>query len=157
MVAICSRVVNWGGILADDMGLGKPCKHSLFCCRKNSGRLHQPALVVAPTSVIYNWQREAQRFTPTLKLRSIARPGPLEILQEQPTADIYVTSYALVYRDLAVWQNQRLSYLVLDEAHHDQECQYQGRQGAATISGRTPLLSYRHPARKPSWRTVVAV
>lgn len=107
-----------GGILADDMGLGKTLQTLAFLLQeKNSGRLHQPALVVAPTSVIYNWQREAQRFTPTLSCAVLHGPGRMEILQEQPTADIYVTSYALVYRDLAVWQNQRLSYLVLDEAH----------------------------------------
>lgn len=107
-----------GGILADDMGLGKTLQTLAFLLQeKNSGRLHQPALVVAPTSVIYNWQREAQRFTPTLSCAVLHGPGRMELLHSTPTPDIFVTSYALAHRDLATWQSLRLSYLVLDEAH----------------------------------------
>lgn len=107
-----------GGILADDMGLGKTLQTLAFILQeKNSGRLHQPVLVVAPTSVIYNWQREVERFTPTLSCQVLHGPGRMDVLQATPTPDIFVTSYALAHRDLATWQSVRLSYLVLDEAH----------------------------------------
>lgn len=107
-----------GGILADDMGLGKTLQTLAFLLQeKNGGRLHQPVLVVAPTSVIYNWQREAERFTPTLSCSVLHGPGRMELLERTPAPDIYVTSYALAHRDLAIWQTHRLGYLVLDEAH----------------------------------------
>lgn len=107
-----------GGILADDMGLGKTLQTLAFLLQeKNNGRLHQPALVVAPTSVIYNWQIEAKRFTPTLSCIVLHGTQRMEILKSDIQADIFVTSYALAHRDLAAWQQRRVSYLVLDEAH----------------------------------------
>src|SRR5690606_36310650 len=66
------RQQQLGGILADDMGLGKTLQtlaHVLL--EKEAGRLDQPALVVVPTSLLHNWQTEAARFTPALRVLTL--------------------------------------------------------------------------------------
>jgi superfamily II DNA or RNA helicase len=113
------RQFNLGGILADDMGLGKTLQVlALMAHEKQENRLKQPALVVAPTSVISNWYREAKKFTPNLNVIVFHGPNRHE---HQPTLikqDIVVTSYALIYRDLDYWKRLTLSFIILDEAHH---------------------------------------
>lgn len=106
-----------GGILADDMGLGKTIEvlahlHS----EKHAGRLQRPALVVAPTSLLDNWVREAGRFAPTLKVLKIHGASRADRYAEIPGHGIVVTSYPLLARDRDHLVEQHFSLLVLDEA-----------------------------------------
>lgn len=118
------REYKLGGILADDMGLGKTIQAlALIAYEKQQGRLQKPALVVAPTSVISNWRREANKFAPDLKVvlfhgskRHQSTDNPFQNRTEP--VDIIITSYALIHRDLEYWQSLELSYIILDEAHH---------------------------------------
>ena len=105
------------GILADDMGLGKTAQalaHVLL--EKQSGRLDLPALVVAPASLIFNWQAEAARVAPALSL--LTMQGPKRQLQMAQIAghDLVLTSYPLLWRDAQALQRQRWHLVVLDEA-----------------------------------------
>ncbi|CBL44165.1 predicted helicase [gamma proteobacterium HdN1] len=107
-----------GGILADDMGLGKTLQMLAFLLHeKNVGHLQQPALVVAPTSVLQNWAREAQKFTPTLRCFVVHGGDRMAQISSHAQTDLFITSYALSLRDFTFWQSIPLSYLVLDEAH----------------------------------------
>ncbi len=107
---------GFGGVLADDMGLGKTLQTLTHLqAEKNQGRLLQPALVVAPTSVLHNWQREAQRFTPSLRVAVLHGSGRHALLENIGDFDLLITSYALLIRDQAQFK-RRLSWLVLDEA-----------------------------------------
>jgi SNF2 family DNA or RNA helicase len=70
------REYGLGGVLADDMGLGKTVQalaHLLV--EKESGRADRPSLVIAPTSLLFNWRREAERFTPALRVLSLHGAG----------------------------------------------------------------------------------
>jgi superfamily II DNA or RNA helicase len=106
-----------GGILADDMGLGKTVQvlaHILG--EQQRGRLEQPALVVAPTSLVGNWQDEAARFAPALKvlvLHGADRAGRYDNIA---THDLIITTYPLLPRDRERLLEQRFALLVLDEA-----------------------------------------
>ncbi|MBD5654537.1 MAG: helicase SNF2, partial [Candidatus Eremiobacteraeota bacterium] len=67
---------GFGGILADDMGLGKSVQTlAHLLCEKEAGRLTQPVLLVVPTSIVYNWCDEAARFAPTLRVLSLHGPA----------------------------------------------------------------------------------
>src|SRR5512139_3215808 len=69
------REQQLGGILADDMGLGKTAQAlALLLVEKHAGRLDRPALVVLPTSLLFNWQAEAQRVAPALRLLTLQGP-----------------------------------------------------------------------------------
>lgn len=121
-----------GGILADDMGLGKTLQVLTFLLAQKEadekeGKVNPPSLVVAPTSLVYNWLDEARRFTPQLKAVAVAG-GKAErqgILQKalprdgQPgEADLLITTYNMLKRDMELYAPCRFRYAILDEAQH---------------------------------------
>lgn len=108
-----------GGILADDMGLGKTLQILSFILseKKTSS---DPALVIAPTSLIYNWQTEAQKFTPSLKILVIdgtpqERQAQIEGISQW---DLVVISYPIIRREIDNLKDVMFSYCFLDEAQH---------------------------------------
>ncbi len=108
-----------GGILADDMGLGKTLQVLTFILsEKQNDPL--PSLVIAPTSLIYNWQDEVAKFTPELKIIVISgqQDERLEHLKEIDQVDLVVTSYGLIKRDIEFYQKKKFKYCFLDEAQH---------------------------------------
>ena len=78
-----------------------------------------PALIVCPTSLVRNWEAEAQKFTPWLKVLVISGPNRADDFEKIPTADLVVTSYALLQRDFEdAYYDKEFSALVIDEAQH---------------------------------------
>ena len=113
------RAHHLGGLLADDMGLGKTLQAlAHLLAEKEAGRLKHPALVVAPVSLMGNWQREAARFTPGLKTVVWHGPQRQQRADELKRADLIFTSYALLHRDRERWLAQPFSVVVLDEAQN---------------------------------------
>ena len=107
------------GILADDMGLGKTLQtlaHILV--EKQAGRLTQPALIVAPVSLLGNWQREAQRFCPELRTHVHHGLSRHDTAQALCQFDVVITAYSLLSRDSALWMQVPWQVLVLDEAQN---------------------------------------
>lgn len=108
-----------GGILADDMGLGKTFQTIAFVLSERE-RVQAPSLVVAPTSVVYNWQDEAGKFAPDLNVVVVS--GNLEerksLIVEAKNADLVITSYALLRRDVELYEDLNFGYCFLDEAQH---------------------------------------
>ncbi|MFK7862364.1 MAG: SNF2-related protein [Granulosicoccus sp.] len=108
---------GFNGILADDMGLGKTLQTlGHLQQERDSGRLSKPTLIVAPTSLLGNWKREAARFTPDLSTHiwhgTQRKLGDLTAQR----IDIVITSYALVTRDIALLADHQFGCVVLDEA-----------------------------------------
>jgi superfamily II DNA or RNA helicase len=108
------------GILADDMGLGKTLQTiTHILAEKDSGRSQgKPVLVVAPTSVVPNWRAEAQRFAPSLRILMLDGPQRKKYFRSIPYADLVLTSYALVQRDIDALKGHRFHLAVLDEAQY---------------------------------------
>jgi len=110
-----------GVCLADDMGLGKTIQFiALLLHRKKEG-LKEPSLLVCPTSVIGNWERELKRFSPNLRV--MIHHGTTRLLgkdfeREAKTKDVIVTSYSLLYRDRETFKDINFGYIVLDEAQN---------------------------------------
>jgi len=110
-----ARLTAWGGggCLADDMGLGKTLQTlALLLHRAESG----PALVVAPTSVCFNWMREAERFAPSLRMHAYNDAERESLLAGMGPGDVVVVSYSLLTREAARFQAVAFGTLVLDEA-----------------------------------------
>jgi superfamily II DNA or RNA helicase len=107
------------GILADDMGLGKTLQTLAHIqTEKDAGRLTHPALIVAPVSLLGNWQRETARFCPELRTHihhGLSRHGVTPALSE---TDIVFTPYSLLHRDRDLWLANDWHMLVLDEAQN---------------------------------------
>lgn len=109
------RLAHWGvgACLADDMGLGKTIQAiSLLLHRAADG----PALIVAPTSVAFNWLNEIQRFAPTLNARIFGGGDRTEFFKELGPRDVVIASYGLLYNQAGRFQAQPWHTAILDEA-----------------------------------------
>ena len=109
------RVSHFSGILADDMGLGKTVQtlaHLQY--EKEQGRIKTASLIVAPTSLVGNWQAEAKRFTPQLKV--LIYHGSERHQDNFDDYDIVVSTYGLIHRDKDKFITYPFYYLILDEA-----------------------------------------
>ncbi len=123
------------GILADDMGLGKTLQTLCHLLAEVESERHRgrPSLVIAPTSVVMNWQREAAKFAPSLRvlvLQGAERRNRFRLISQ---SDLVLTSYALLHRDLEKLREQEFHLLVLDEAQHIKNPEAQVRRAAATL------------------------
>jgi superfamily II DNA or RNA helicase len=111
------RELKLGGILADDMGLGKTAQTLAFLLReKQLGRLDKPALVILPTSLTFNWRREAARIAPELRVLTLHGGARHEHFAEIAQHDLVLSTYPLVWRDIETLEAQAWSILILDEA-----------------------------------------
>ncbi len=113
------REYHLNGILADDMGLGKTVQtlaHLLL--EKEAGRAKEPSLVVAPTSLMTNWEAEAKRFTPDLKVLVLHGKERNKAFDAIAKHDLILTTYPLIVRDAEVHQKQLYHMIILDEAQY---------------------------------------
>jgi len=111
--------IKLGGILADDMGLGKTLQALAWLAwlKERHTKNPKPSLVICPASVLHNWQREANRFTPNLKVLVLESGAARHNLRKQiPQHDLIVTNYALLRRDLEELQKFAFRAAILDEA-----------------------------------------
>ncbi len=137
---------SFGGILADEMGLGKTLQTLYFLLWfKNQKTLKishtpaqknlppQPFLVICPTSLVFNWQNEIQRFTPEFKSLVIHGSKRKPLFREIPDHDIIITSYSLLRRDLDHYLPINFSAIILDEAQHIKNKSSQNAQSAKQL------------------------
>lgn len=119
--------MGFGGILADEMGLGKSVQLISYLLAQKEARADcAPALIVCPASLVYNWIAEFEKFAPGLRAIAVAGSKPerddilIEYAGENPTgtADVLVTSYDLMRRDVEVYQQIEFSCVALDEAQY---------------------------------------
>ncbi len=117
-----------GGLLADEMGLGKTVQ-ALAMIEQLPG----PVLVVCPSSLVWNWRREAERFLPGLPVLTLDGPDRAARFPELPASRLAVTSYALLRRDLDHYRGISFSAVLLDEAQHIKNPDSQNAKAAATL------------------------
>jgi SNF2 family DNA or RNA helicase len=123
------------GILADDMGLGKTAQAlAHLLSEKEAGRLILPALVVLPTSLIFNWKNEAARYAPDLRILSLHGQGRQDRFAHIPDYDVILTTYPLLWRDGEKLRAYRYHLLVLDEAQVVKNARSKGAKEIRRIS-----------------------
>ncbi len=119
-----TREYQFNGILADDMGLGKTVQalaHLLYekqHHKKKQDKQVFTSLVIAPTSLMGNWKREAERFTPDLKVLVLHGSQRKALFGEIDQYDIILTTYALMLRDKEFHEQQEYNFVILDEAQN---------------------------------------
>ncbi|CAG0908451.1 unnamed protein product, partial [Cyprideis torosa] len=134
------REFHFNGILADDMGLGKTVQTlALLLMEKQAGRMDKPCLIVAPTSLMGNWRREAHHFSPQLKVLLLHGPDRHADFSKIPEHDLILTTYPLVRRDQDVLLKQEFHYVVLDEAQAVKNPKSQTAQTVFLLRGKHRL------------------
>jgi superfamily II DNA or RNA helicase len=129
-----------GGCLADDMGLGKTVQILALIASLRADQL--PALVVAPTSVVNNWRREAARFVPTLPVYvhlGSGRPQGAALAEQIDGAKIVITSYATARLDGAAMADRTWGLVVADEAQNLKNAVAQQTRAIKAIPARARL------------------
>jgi superfamily II DNA or RNA helicase len=128
------RQNNFGGILADEMGLGKTLQALAFLrWVRQTEPSGAPMLIVCPTSLVFNWMAEAQKFTPSLKVLPLQGPDRHERFDQISGSDLVVTSYALIRRDAERYRALEFDTVVLDEAQHIKNRQTQNAQAVKAV------------------------
>ena len=131
------------GLLADEMGLGKTLQTLTWISleRTDPAARGKPALVVCPTSLVQNWNAEAEKFTPWMKRLVVSGPDRAETFARIPEADLVITSYALLQRDLEdAYAGRTFSVIVLDEAQHIKNRTTRNAKSAKRLEGVQKLV-----------------
>ena len=111
---------GFGGILADDMGLGKTLQVIAALLQTKEEREKGVSLIVAPASLIYNWQEEFGKFAPQLSTKVISggQAERKKMLEQYEAYDVIITSYDLLKRDIAEYEDKSFLYQIIDEAQY---------------------------------------
>ncbi len=108
-----------GGCLADDMGLGKTLQSIAFLQYlkdQKSKKQNAPSLVVSPTSLIFNWINEFEKFAPQLKTITFTGPKRKELKDKFSEVDVVMTTYGSLIKDIEFHKTQNYNYVILDES-----------------------------------------
>jgi SNF2 family DNA or RNA helicase len=108
---------NFGGCLADDMGLGKTVQTlALLAYQKEVHEGRSTSLLVMPTSLIYNWELEARKFTPGLRILVYTGAQRVKDSQQFQNYDLILTSYGITRLDVEILRSFHFNYVILDES-----------------------------------------
>lgn len=129
--------VSWGGILADDMGLGKTVQALSFIQHYYEQYGHLQALVVCPTTLIYNWENEIKKFTPSLEYHIHHGPQRLRNVEEMKKHNVIITTYGTLRSDIKTFMQIPFDYVVLDESQAI-------KNPASKVTKAASLLNARH-------------
>lgn len=123
------------GLLADEMGLGKTVQTLALV-----GALEGPVLVVCPSSLVWNWKREAAQFLPGLPVLTLDGPAREKGFAAIPAHRLVVTSYALLRRDAERYKDIAFSAVILDEAQHIKNPDSQNAKAACALKARCRFI-----------------
>ncbi|MCG8606595.1 DEAD/DEAH box helicase [bacterium] len=109
---------GFGGCLADDMGLGKTVQALALLLSLQTNGSYKPSLVVTPTSVVFNWLNEIQRFAPSLRTVNLTGSDRPRTKKKYDDCDIVITSYGTLRRDIIFLKDIHFNYVILDESQY---------------------------------------
>ena len=121
------------GILADDMGLGKTLQALAVVQKAKEQDGPMPTLVVCPTTVVFNWESEIQKFAPTLTTLKLSGTERKQFFKHIPEYDVVITSYALLRRDIEKLKNINFRYVILDESQNIKNAMSQTAQAVKKL------------------------
>ena len=113
---------RFGGILADDMGLGKTIQALAFIQKVfhtlPKQKTNPPFLIVAPTSLLFNWENECSKFTPELRVRIHSGNKRNTEFNQFENVDLIITSYGLIRNDTELFDQAQFEIILLDESQN---------------------------------------
>src|SRR5690606_24315026 len=124
----------------DDMGLGKTIQVlALLQRRKSKRQAKGPSLIVVPRSLVFNWQQEAAKFTPRLKVLDYTGPNRHALREKFNKFDLIITTYGTMRSDIADLAKIEFDYAILDEAQAIKNAESQSAKAARLLKARHKL------------------
>ena len=129
---------EWGGILADDMGLGKTLQILCFLQKQVNDR-EEVNLVVVPTSLLFNWQNEMEKFAPQLTFLIHHGPDRTNNYSDFHQYNVVLTTYGLVSNDIHLFEKTKFNYIILDESQAIKNPSSKRYKAACLLKGRNKV------------------
>lgn len=127
------------GILADDMGLGKTVQALVLLQAAKDKHGPFPSLIVCPTTLVYNWINEIRKFTPGMTILNMTGPDRYDNYPKIKDADLVITSYAILRRDINALKDYPFRHVILDESQHIKNFESQTAKAAKLLQSRHRL------------------
>ncbi len=131
---------GFGGCLADDMGLGKTIQTLVMLQDQADRNQGSTNLIIMPTSLIYNWQLEARKFTPKLKILNYTGTNRIKDAKHFSKFDIVLTSYGITRMDTDILADFYFNYIILDESQAIKNPDSNISQAVKTLNSRQRLI-----------------
>ena len=131
---------NFGGCLADDMGLGKTVQVIAFILSQREKHPHNANLVVVPTSLIFNWQQEIEKFAPSIRVRTIYGADRIKNIHDFDSYEVVLTSYGTLLADIVFLKDYVFNYIFLDESQQIKNPESQRYKAARLLKSRNKIV-----------------
>lgn len=131
---------NFGGCLADDMGLGKTIQVIAFILSQQEKVGRNTNLVIVPTSLIYNWQQEIEKFTPSIRVRTIYGADRIKNIADFDQYEVVLTSYGTLLPDIVFLKDYSFNYIFLDESQQIKNPGSQRYKAACLLKSRNKIV-----------------
>ncbi len=132
--------VNWGGCLADDMGLGKTLQTLVFLCRQIILYPNISNLVVAPRTLMFNWENEIAKFCPHISYMIHHGPSRTRDPQQFGKTNLVLTTYGTMRSDVEILASYNFNYIVLDESQAIKSPDSQVTKAAQLLRARNRII-----------------
>ncbi|MBD2715464.1 SNF2 helicase associated domain-containing protein [Microvirga sp. STR05] len=142
---------HFGGCLADDMGLGKTVQVLAFLLHLREKGHTAANLVVVPASLIFNWQAEAEKFAPSLRIHAVQGAGRGQKAPDFDAYDIVLVTYNTMVSDIQWLRDYRFNYVVLDEAQAIKNPDSQRYRAACLLQARNRLVLTGTPVENSTY------
>ncbi|QMU28058.1 DEAD/DEAH box helicase [Adhaeribacter radiodurans] len=131
---------NFGGCLADDMGLGKTIQVLAFILLQREKSKFNTNMVVVPTSLLFNWQEEVNKFAPSLKILIVHGSNRVINLKELDQYEIVLTSYGTLLSDVRLLKEYNFNYIFLDESQNIKNPESQRYKAVRLLQSRNKVV-----------------
>ncbi|WP_353720571.1 SNF2-related protein [Dyadobacter sp. 676] len=131
---------NFGGCLADDMGLGKTLQIIAFLLLQRKKQVRNTNLIIVPTSLIFNWQAEIEKFAPSIKMLTIYGPDRAKSEEDFDRYEVVLTSYGTLLSDVVFLKKYYFNYIILDESQAIKNPESQRYKAARLLQSRNKLV-----------------
>lgn len=130
---------NFGGCLADDMGLGKSIQVIAFILSQRKKQAHNTNLLVVPTTLIFNWQAEIKKFAPSLKVLTLYGAERDKNIRDFSSYEVVLTSYNTLLTDISFLKDYTFNYIFLDESQNIKNPETQRYKSVCTLKSRNKI------------------
>ncbi|MBD1392367.1 DEAD/DEAH box helicase [Mucilaginibacter sp. ZB1P21] len=131
---------NFGGCLADDMGLGKTMQIIAFILSQRDKVQHNTNLLVVPTSLIFNWQQEVQKFAPSIRIHTIYGADRIKSTDGFDQYELILTSYGTLLADVNFIKKYLFNYIFLDESQNIKNPDSQRYKSVRLLKSRNKIV-----------------